>query len=85
MRGIQDDAQPLHFLEQLPAKRRQPARVVRSLGISSRAVMGRADCPQPLLVGLLKVCRGADGIGPFQAEDVPDRGVGGRPLAVALP
>ena len=73
VRGVEDDAQPLHFGEQFAAEAVSPPAGVRARRVAARAVMRRAERPQARGVGPLQICRRDDRVGPFQAEDIADR------------
>ena len=58
MSDIEDDLQPLHFLEQLAATGTETSAGIGSVGISARPIMGGTNCAQSLRVGALEVGHG---------------------------
>ena len=73
MGHVEDDAEPLHLAQQLAAACGKTAARVRALRVDARPVVRRTHRAQALLVRALEVRERHDRVGPFEAQDVPDR------------
>src|SRR5438552_7914920 len=55
MGRIENDPEPVHLLQQFAAGAPEPSRRIGALRIRARAIMGRANRPQPLPMRALKI------------------------------
>src|SRR5688572_27346431 len=82
MGRIQNDAEPIHLLEQFFSFGGKRTDCVRSMCVHSRSVMSRSKRPQTVRVTPFQMLQRDNRIGTFKTEDVTDRQLRGTTASV---
>ena len=72
---VEDYAETIHLADKFAAHLRERADAVVTERVAADPEVGGTEGTQSLGVGVLKVPDGSDGIGAFQAEQVPKRSI----------